>query len=149
MDFNKALEIIQEGTNKAFKEGDIVKPTSGPHKGQKHEIIFDHGDGSYNIKPIGLKPKDIKYRLGAAKAKGSDLEKFIEEAVIMTPQQQKTLDQAKVLAKKQLLAKKRIKPSDDIEPEDVNDLKKGWKKIDRNLALKAKQMVGTNVKLNP
>jgi len=57
-----------------FKVGDIVKPSVGPHKGWKHRIIHDFGNGKYNIQPIGLKPSQIKYRLGAAGAKEQDLE---------------------------------------------------------------------------
>ena len=39
---------IDEGK---FKKGDIVIPNMGPHKGEKHKIIHDFGDGSYNITP--------------------------------------------------------------------------------------------------
>ena len=35
---------IDEGK---FKKGDIVIPNMGPHKGDKHKIIHDFGDGSY------------------------------------------------------------------------------------------------------
>lgn len=57
----EALEDVSE----SFAVGDEVIPNAGPHKGQKHTVIHDHGDGSYNIKPVGLKPAQIKYRLGA------------------------------------------------------------------------------------
>lgn len=59
----------------AFKKGDAVKPTKGPHKGVPHEVIHDFGDGNYNIKPKGLNPKQIRYSMGAAKAHKSDLVK--------------------------------------------------------------------------
>lgn len=61
--------------DEAFKKGDIVKPTKGPHKGHPHEVIHDFGDGNYNIKPKGLNPKQIRYSMGAAKAHKSDLVK--------------------------------------------------------------------------
>ena len=67
-------------TNEAFKVKDTVIPKVGPHKGVKHEIIHDFKDGTYNIKPIGLSSRQIKYRMGAAKAKKADL-KSVKEAV--------------------------------------------------------------------
>jgi hypothetical protein len=65
--------------DEGFKKGDMVVPTTGPHKGQKHEVIHCFDDGSCNIKPVGLNPKAIKYRLGAAKAKPSDLKRVNED----------------------------------------------------------------------
>ena len=62
-----------------FKKGDIVIPNMGPHKGDKHEIIHDFGDGSYNIKPL-MHPRNIKYKLGASKAKENQL-KLVKEEV--------------------------------------------------------------------
>lgn len=59
----------------AYKVGDTVKPTKGPHAGHPHEVIHDHGDGHYNIAPIGLAPSSIKYSLGAAKAHKNELQK--------------------------------------------------------------------------
>ena len=56
-----------------FKEGDTVIPNMGPHKGVKHKIIYDFGDGKYNIQPIGLRPNQIQYRLGAARASEDQL----------------------------------------------------------------------------
>jgi hypothetical protein len=56
------------------KVGDTVTAKIGPHKGAKHTVIHDHGNGKYNVQPVGLHPKHIRYRLGAATAKGSDLE---------------------------------------------------------------------------
>ena len=58
-----------------FREGDIVVALEGPHKGVKHTIIYDFGDGRYNIQPIGLRPNQIKYRLGAAGASEDQLKK--------------------------------------------------------------------------
>jgi len=60
-------------------ERDIVIPNMGPHKGDKHEIIHDFGDGSYNIKPL-MHPRNIKYKLGASKAKENQL-KLVKEEV--------------------------------------------------------------------
>jgi hypothetical protein len=62
-----------------FKKGDIVIPNMGPHKGDKHKIIHDFGDGSYNIKPL-THSRFIKYKLGAAKAKENQL-KLVKEEV--------------------------------------------------------------------
>ena len=56
-----------------FKEGDTVIPNIGPHKGVKHKIIYDFGNGKYNIQPIGLRPNQIQYRLGAASASEDQL----------------------------------------------------------------------------
>ena len=67
---------IDEGK---FKKGDIVIPDMGPHKGEKHKIIHDFGDGSYNITPL-MHPRNIKYKLGAAKAKENQL-KLVKEEV--------------------------------------------------------------------
>ena len=57
--------------------GDIVIPKIGPHKGVKHEVIAVLDGDRYNIKPLGLKASQIKYRLGAAGANGSDLDKDV------------------------------------------------------------------------
>jgi len=55
-------------TLRKLKVGSFVTPKIGPHKGQKHEIIHDFGNGKYNIKPVGLTGAQIKYKLGAAGA---------------------------------------------------------------------------------
>ncbi len=62
---------IDEAT--AHKVGDTVIASKGPHKGIKHKIIHDHGNGKYNVQPVGLDVKHIKYRLGAATAHGKHL----------------------------------------------------------------------------
>ena len=64
-----------------FKVGDIVIPSEGPHKGRKHEVIADLKNNTYNIKPIGLLPKQNQYRLGAAKAKANQI-KLVKEEVV-------------------------------------------------------------------
>jgi len=51
----------------------------GPHKGEKHKIIHDFGDGSYNITPQ-KHSRFIKYKQGAAKAKENQL-KLVKEEV--------------------------------------------------------------------
>jgi hypothetical protein len=65
-----------------FKKGDRVTPLVGPHKGVEHEVIAIVAgvDGKpenevYNIRPLGLKPSEIKYKLGAAGATAAQLEK--------------------------------------------------------------------------
>ena len=60
----------------SFSVGDTVIALKGPHKGDKHEIIHDFGDGTYNIKPLTHR---VKYRMGAAKASAADLQ-AIEES---------------------------------------------------------------------
>jgi hypothetical protein len=64
--------ILNEGK---FRVGDIVIPNVGPHKGVKHTVIHDFRDGRYNIQPIGLRPNQIQYRLGAASANEDQLKK--------------------------------------------------------------------------
>ena len=67
--------------DEAFKKGDAVTPSKGPHKGQQHTVIHDYGDGHYNIKPHGVTGSQNKYRMGAAKAHKNDLKKMKSEAM--------------------------------------------------------------------
>ena len=60
-----------------LKKGDIVIPNIGPHKGEKHTIIHDFKNGSYNI---SLNKKHSRYDQGAAKAKENQL-KLVKEEV--------------------------------------------------------------------
>jgi len=69
---------LKEGSHQ-YQKGDVVIATTGPHKGHKHEVIHVFGDDTYNVKPIGLSPNRIRYSLGAAKAKGSQLKAVKEE----------------------------------------------------------------------
>ena len=62
----------------AYKVGQTVKPTKGPHVGQDHEVIHVHGDGSYNIKPKNMPASRIRYRLGAARAKHNELKEALK-----------------------------------------------------------------------
>jgi hypothetical protein len=48
-----------------LKIGDIIFPTIGPHKNKEHEIIWCLENGTYNVKPVGIKPSKIVYKLGA------------------------------------------------------------------------------------
>ena len=78
-----ADKVISESVSEAFKVGDKVSVSKGPHKGQKHEIIHVKPGGGYNVKPVGLMARDIKYKLGAAGAKASDVsvwKESVEEA---------------------------------------------------------------------
>jgi hypothetical protein len=77
-DLEKAVKEEVELTE--FKVKDSVIPKTGPHKGVKHTIIHDFGDGTYNVKPTDLSARQIKYKMGAAKAKGTDL-KLVKEEV--------------------------------------------------------------------
>ena len=63
----------------AHKVGDTVTVTRGPHKGAPHKVIHVHKDGSVNVKPHKMMPHQIKYRLGAAKAKSSEVRKMNEK----------------------------------------------------------------------
>lgn len=76
----KNTGVVKTGSmskgGKAYKVGQTVKPTKGPHAGHDHEVIHVHGDGSYNIKPKNMPASRIRYRLGAAKAKHSDLQEI-------------------------------------------------------------------------
>ncbi len=56
-----------------FKVGDKVMPAAGPHKGQVHSVIHVHPDGRLNLTPDGLKPDQIKYRLGAVTARADQV----------------------------------------------------------------------------
>jgi len=67
-------EVVKILSESKYKVGDVVTPKIGPHKGQKHTIIHSYGNGKYNIKPVGLKGSQIKYKLGAAGASEKDLE---------------------------------------------------------------------------
>ena len=56
-----------------FKVGDVVVPSKGPHKGEKHEVIRVRDDGRIDIKPQGIEGEAVKYRNGGATAKPEDL----------------------------------------------------------------------------
>jgi hypothetical protein len=56
-----------------FKVGDVVVPSKGPHKGEKHEVIRVRDDGRIDIKPQGIEGEAVKYRNGGAIAKPEDL----------------------------------------------------------------------------
>ena len=60
-----------------FSKGDTVIALRGPHKGDRHEVIHDFGDGTYNVRPL---TRRVKYRLGAAKASAEDLKPVTEGA---------------------------------------------------------------------
>ena len=82
---------IDEGK---FKKGDIVIPNMGPHKGEKHKIIHDFGDGSYNITPQ-KHSRFIKYKQGAAKAKENQLKLVKEEVEEASTYRDRTKDDEK------------------------------------------------------
>ena len=52
-------DLLAVHSTPTAREGDIVVPNVGPHKGVKHTIIYDFGDGRYNIQPIGLRPNQL------------------------------------------------------------------------------------------
>ena len=84
----------------AHKVGDTVTVTRGPHKGAPHKVIHVHKDGSVNVKPHKMMPHQIKYRLGAAKAKSSEVRKMNKEGTIITPKDFKMKDNDKDKLKK-------------------------------------------------
>lgn len=61
-----------------LKIGDRVKPKIGPLRGVPHKVMHVHPDGHVNISPQ-VPPRQNPYRLGAIKAKPSDLETLGEE----------------------------------------------------------------------
>lgn len=61
-----------------YHVGSKVVPMIGPHKGVPHEVIHVFDDGSFNIKPLGLKAESIRYRLGAVKARPDQVEMVSE-----------------------------------------------------------------------
>ena len=78
---NKAYKSKNESAfgNRVEAAGDITKGSTvialtGPHKGDKHEVIHDFGNGYVNVMPMTNK---VRYPHGAAKAKVSDL-KLVE-----------------------------------------------------------------------
>ena len=84
----------------AHKVGDTVTVTRGPHKGAPHKVIHVHKGGSVNVKPHKMMPHQIKYRLGAAKAKSSEVRKMNKEGTIITPKDFKMKDNDKDKLKK-------------------------------------------------
>lgn len=62
-----------ETSSSEFKVGDKVMPNAGPHKGQTHSVIHVFPDGRVNLRPDGLKPDQIKYRLGAVTARADQV----------------------------------------------------------------------------
>lgn len=68
-----------ENEETVCKVGDMCVPHIGPHKGVKHEVIHVHKDGDYNIRPIGVDAAKTVYRLGAAKAKPSQVKRINAE----------------------------------------------------------------------
>lgn len=76
---DKNRELVQNDesydVSEAFERGDTVVVNRGVHKGDKHEIIHDHGDGHYNVRPLTLR---VKYRMGAAKVHKNDMKPISE-----------------------------------------------------------------------
>jgi hypothetical protein len=96
---NKAYKSKNESAfgNRVEAAGDITKGSTvialtGPHKGDKHEVIHDFGNGYVNVMPMTNK---VRYSHGAAKAKVSDLK--LVEAVgnlkELTAAEKKQIDQ--------------------------------------------------------
>lgn len=67
------MDLLQE-----YRVGDMVKPTTGVHKGEIHKIIGIHENGRISVKPHMLPRDRVKYRLGAALAHYTELEPINE-----------------------------------------------------------------------
>ena len=79
----KAANESNESIKEAFKVGDFVSVNTGPHKGEKHEIIHIKDDGGYNVKLAGKSGKSAKYKLGAASAKKSQVSAWKESVDLL------------------------------------------------------------------
>ena len=120
----KALKEEVEIEEGKFKKGDIVIPNMGPHKGDKHKIIHDFKDGSYNIAPIAK--RNIKYDQGAAKAKENQL-KLVKEEVELGPLQLATLAELEEKHGKphrKTKMKFKLKQFKDMKPKKASSKKK-------------------------
>ena len=69
----QAANDVDETPEAQFKVGDKVTPNAGPHKDQTHSVIHVFPDGRVNLTPDGLKPDQIKYRLGAVTARANQV----------------------------------------------------------------------------
>ena len=122
------LKKLYEGR---FREGDVVIPNVGPHKGVKHTIIYDFGDGRYNIQPMGLRPNQIKYALGAAGASEDQLKK-----VGSTPQKPapSIIDTSDLPAgKSPFREKKSSKLKDILNKKQINEVDYSTMKLKSNI----------------
>lgn len=66
------FDKLEEMPAATIAVGSKVRPLVGPHAGILHNVIFATADGGFNIAPL-LPAWRIKYRLGAAYAKASEL----------------------------------------------------------------------------
>ena len=117
----KLKNMLNEGR---FREGDIVVPNVGPHKGVKHIIIYDFGDGKYNIQPIGLRPNKIQYRLGSAGAREDQLKKVGSTPQQPAPEIMDTSGMSKPEIAKALgdmTKKKGLRPNESINEAPMDD----------------------------
>lgn len=73
------IKPVKEDFTEGFKVGQKVKVARGPHTKVTHEIIAVLDNGRYNVKPVGMNVKDIKYKQGAAGADAKDLTVVKEE----------------------------------------------------------------------
>lgn len=115
-----AGEADAEETTSEFKVGDKVKPMAGPHKGQIHSVIHVFPDGRVNLTPDGLKPDQIKYRLGAVTARADQVELSEARAPRITS--------GSMLAQFSLMETKKWAPKKDDESfhKSSEDWKKGY-----------------------
>lgn len=77
--------------------GDTVTPKIGPHKGTPHRVIHVGDDGLITIAPKNLRADKIRYRLGAVKAKQSELEESsTDDSLIHNEETLDELDQSTI-----------------------------------------------------
>jgi hypothetical protein len=77
--------IVPSNSNPEFKVGQKVTVTKGPHAGAVHKVIHQHRKSgsnkihAYNVAPVGLDPKNNKYRLGAAMVSSNHVKESVEQ----------------------------------------------------------------------
>jgi hypothetical protein len=122
---------------KECKVGDVVIPSMGPHKGTKHKVIHVFDDGSMNIKPVGLKADQIRYKLGAVKAK-PDQVKMVNEGPVKPTRMPPLEEETKV--------KLPARPGNDPAKPSENDTTAATMKEPKAKEIDLKDPVGTEDK---
>lgn len=115
-------------TEATITKGSTVIALKGPHKGDKHEVIHDFGNGHVNVMPMTHK---VRYPHGAAKAHINDL-KLAEAKMDPVGQADADIDNDgdvdksdKYLKNRRKHISKSVKKSDDSDDVVVNPKDKG------------------------
>ena len=102
----KGMKEEAEQIDEKIKVGDIVRPKDGPHAGHPHAVRYKLSNGNFDIKPIGLKYHEIKYRsgpqqlnLGSGVGNESNLEKVKDKSEVEKYKKAHAKDVAKTLKK--------------------------------------------------